>query len=182
MVSWIKGKSTVQQLLIFLHHIFTSSCQTDVIYLDLSKAFDTVSHHKLLKQLWSYGITGKLWLWFKSYLINRLQYVSINNYKSRSGLLQVKSGVPQGSILGPLLFIIYVNDLSSVSNNSHILGYADDTKCYKHNYSHAVWSTTFAKWFKSLLHWSKLIYLSFNPNKCIHILYVLTPSIKFSWW
>ena len=65
-----------------------------------------------------------------SYLTNRLQYVSINNYKS--GLLQVKSGVPQGSILGPLLFIIYVNDLSSVINNSHILGYADDTKCYKH--------------------------------------------------
>ena len=76
---FMKGKSTAQQLLIFLHHLFSSSCQTDVIYLDLSKAFDTVSHYKLLKHaamdLWH---TGKLWLWLKSYLTNRLQYVSIN--------------------------------------------------------------------------------------------------------
>ena len=70
-------------------------------------------------------------MWFKSYLINWLQYASINIHKS--SLLQVKSGVSQGSILGPSLFIIYVNDLSSVINNinSYLLEYADDTKYYK---------------------------------------------------
>ena len=176
---FMKGKSTAQQLLIFLHHLFSSSCQTDVIYLDLSKGFDTVSHYKLLKQLWSYGITGKLWLWFKSYLTKRLQYVSINNYNYKSGLLQVKSGVPQGSILGPLLFIIYVNDLSSVINNSHILGYADDTKCYKHTVTQFD-QQLLQDDLNSLPHWSKLVDHSFNPNKCIHI--CINPKIIQSYF
>ena len=95
-----------------------------------------------------------------------MQYVSINNYKP--GLLQVKSGVPQRSILGPLLFIIYVNDLSSVINNSHILGYADDIKCYKHMVTQFD-QQLLQDDLNSLLHWSKLVDLSFNPNKCVHI-------------
>ena len=90
----------------------------------------------------------------------------INNYKS--GLLQVKSGVPQGSILGPLLFIIYVSDPSSIINNSHILGCADDAKCYKHIVTQSD-QQLLQNDLNSLLYWSKLVDLSFNPNKCVHI-------------
>ena len=91
-------------MLIFLDQIINSPLQTDVIYFDISKAFDTVSHGILLKKLWSIGITSTLWSWFKDYLSNRYQRVTINN--SYSDPLPVVSGVPQGSILGPLLFIM----------------------------------------------------------------------------
>ena len=121
-------RSTVQQLLLFMHDIF-NSCQTDAIYLDISKAFDTVSHVHLLDKLTSIDIVGDLWLWFRAYLMNRFQYVSVNNYYSQ--LLPVESGVPQGSILGPLLFVVYVNDLPDTVLHSKILLFADDTKCFR---------------------------------------------------
>ena len=106
-----------------------------------------------------------------------MQYVSINNCKS--GLLQVKSGVPQGSTLGPLLFIIYVKNLSFVINNSHILGYADDTKHYKHmvmQFDQQLLQDDL----NSSLHWNKSVDLSFNPNKCVHI--CINPKIIQSYF
>ena len=90
----------------------------DSIYFDFSKAFDSVSHSNLLLKLWSAGITGGVWSWLQSYLSDRSQCVLVNNSISRS--LPVKSGVLQGSILGPLLFIIYVNDLSNRVENTTI--------------------------------------------------------------
>ena len=75
-----------------MHDIF-NSCQTDAIYLDISKAFDTVSHVHLLDKLTSIDIVGDLWLWFRAYLMNRFQYVSVKNHYSQ--LLPVESGVPQ---------------------------------------------------------------------------------------
>lgn len=92
--------STLQQLLIFLNTIMLSPT-TDVIYIDFSKAFDSVPHHELLLKLWHIGVTGQVWLWLKTYLSNRLQHVAINSAVSNP--LRVISGVPQGSILGPLL-------------------------------------------------------------------------------
>ena len=91
---FMKGCSTLQQLLIFLKHIYEQKTQTDVIYLDFSKAFYRVPHNLLLLKLWRIGITGDLWWWFKSYLNNRFQCVRLNS--SYSTLLPVLSGVPQG--------------------------------------------------------------------------------------
>ena len=89
-----KNCSMLQQMLIFLEQIINFPLQTDVIYLDISKAFDTVSHSILLNELLSAGITGVLWAWFKDYLSDRYQGVKINN--SYSDMLPVVSGVPQG--------------------------------------------------------------------------------------
>ena len=94
-----KNKSSLQQLLLYFDDLCSSNKQTDCIYLDFSKAFDSVPHNELLMKFWSVGITDKLWTWFQSYLSNRRQFVSINNCSSDA--LPVKSGVPQGSILGP---------------------------------------------------------------------------------
>ena len=95
------------------------------IYLDLSKAFDTIDHSILIHKLEYYGIKGTSLKWFTSYLTNRKQYVQFNNETSSSNL--ISTGVPQGSILGPLLFIIYMNDIAKVTTKFHFTLYADDT-------------------------------------------------------
>ena len=98
------------------------------IYIDLSKAFDTLNHDILFAKLSHYGICGSENDLFRNYLSNRYQYVEYNGAKSDTKL--ITTGVPQGSILGPLLFIIYINDLPLVSNMFDMLMYADDTTLY----------------------------------------------------
>ena len=83
------------------------------IFIDLRKAFDTVNHEILLKKLEHYGIRGKALIWFRSYLTNSKQYVSLNGVCSESKY--ITCGVPQGSCLGPLLFLVYINDLPNIS-------------------------------------------------------------------
>ena len=95
------------------------------VFLDLSKAFDTIDHKTLLDKLHNYGIRGTALEWFRSYLSNRKQYVIYNNHKS--DILDIKYGVPQGSVLGPLLFIIYMNDLQNVLKSANAILYADDS-------------------------------------------------------
>ena len=95
------------------------------IFLDLSKAFDTLDRDILLFKLKHYGITGTPYKWFCSYLSNRQQYTQYGTYMSDR--LKITTGVPQGSILGPLLFIIYMNDIYTVSDSFQAILYADDT-------------------------------------------------------
>ncbi len=98
-----------------------------VLYLDVSKAFDSLSHEVLLFKLQCYGFRGIVYKWFESYLSARMQYVECNGVKSRLRLL--RTGVPQGSVLGPLLFLLYINDLPAVSRELLFVLFADDTTC-----------------------------------------------------
>ena len=95
------------------------------IFIDLQKAFDTVDHHILLKKLEHYGIRGIANNWFRSYLTNRQQFVSINGFNSKNQSMNY--GVPQGSVLGPLLFFIYINDLNKAIKFCTTHHFADDT-------------------------------------------------------
>ena len=101
------------------------------LFIDLSKAFDTVSHDILLAKLEFYGVRGVALEWFKSYLSCRSQFVQYNGYSSPSKF--IKCGVPQGSILGALLFLLYINDLCDVSKALDFILFADDTNIF---YSH----------------------------------------------
>ncbi len=96
-----------------------------LLFLDLCKAFDIVDHAIILRKLSIYGIQEKALKWFKSYLLNRAQYCMVNSATSSSRKLNC--GVPQGSNLGPLLFLLYVNYLPNCLENSHDSIYADDT-------------------------------------------------------
>ena len=131
----------------------------DTIYLDLAKAFDKVAHQRLLKKISSYGIKGALLSWISSFLLDRRQCVSIKG--SSSTWKPVDSGVPQGSVLGPIFFIMYVNDIPDIVK-SNVWIFADDTKLFATTDQ----TITLQEDLDNLMKWAELWELTFNVIKC----------------
>ena len=126
-----KNRSTVNAITELVCHItnaFENKQNTLSVFLDLSKAFDTIDHNILLHKLEFYGVRGLALNWFQSYLTDRKQYVLYNNVQSQT--LGITCGVPQGSVLGPLLFLIYVNDIANYLTHSKLISFADDTTVF----------------------------------------------------
>ena len=128
---FISGRSTSLQLLEVLDkwtEALDNGQYVDCIYMDFQKAFDKVPHKRLLEKIKSYGIVGTTLNWIEDFLKNRTQKVMVNG--AGSEWENVTSGIPQGSVLGPILFVIYINDLpDTVESDSYLL--ADDTKIFR---------------------------------------------------
>ena len=126
------GRSTISQLIVHIDkiiEILEKNQNADVLYLDFAKAFDKVCHKTLLNKLEGFGITGKILDWFKSFLSERYQRVIVQGKLSEPE--KVKSGVPQGTVLGPILFILYINNITEVLKSCAIKIFADDSKLIK---------------------------------------------------
>ena len=126
-----KGKLTHMALITLVDRINEALDNGDYVvgvFLDFSKTFDTVDHAILMDKMFIYGARTIALQWFKDYLTGRFQYVTYNGFKSSNS--EIKCGVPQGSILGPLLFLLYVNDLTSVSEACFPILFADDSNTF----------------------------------------------------
>ncbi len=148
---------------------------TIATFLDLSKAFDTVSHNILLQKLNFYGIRGVANNWFRSYLESRTQYVQFNDIISN--LKEVICGVPQGSILGPLLFLIYINDLSS-SIKLQVISFADDTTVYHSGPDLTKVMRTLNDEMAKLFRWLNANKLSLNLSKTKYMIFGSNHAIR----
>ena len=168
-----ENHGTTHALLSFVEkvtHALDTFSHTIGIFLDFSKAFDTINHKILLAKLSQYGIRGKALEWFTSYLSkNRSQYVHANGVDSQ--IKTIDCGVPQGSLLGPLLFIIYINDFHRSSDNLSFILFADDSNLF---YSHPdpnVLLRTVNCELKKVAEWIKANKLSLNLKKTKFMLF-----------
>ena len=174
---FLKGKSTFMALISLLEKISAALDKGEFvigIFLDFSKAFDTVDHDILLKKLEIYGVRGIVHDWFRSYLTNRSQYVTYNMTKSNK--LTINCGVPQGSILGPLLFLIYINDLSTVSSALFSILFADDTNMFDTGKDINLLSKKINEELIKIQEWLRCNKLSLNVSKTHYMIFC--PSQK----
>lgn len=165
-----KGLSTVTQLTSVVHsfaQVLDKSGQIDVIFIDFCKAFDLVPHCKLLYKLESIGLPPFLINWICAYLTNRVQFVSVDGHNSDE--LPVTSGVPQGSVLGPLLFLIYVNDLPDIIPDSvQIRLFADDCVLFKEIANHDDQRLLNSS-LHSVIEWCNQWGMQLNPDKTVYM-------------
>ena len=163
---FVPGRSCTTQLLTVLEewtaYMEDGEC-IDAIYLDFKKAFDTVPHERLLTKLAAYGIKGKILNWIRNFLVGRSQRVMIGEGKSTWA--DVTSGIPQGSVLGPLLFVIFINDLPQVVQSTTKI-FADDTKLYRPIRTHAD-TLILQQDISRLNDWATKWQMQFNESKCI---------------
>ena len=160
------GRSCVTNLLETLDHIgaiLDRAGQVNCVYVDMSKAFDKVRHDLLVEKLRDAGFGGNLLLWLHAYLCCRRQRVTVLGATSRD--LPVTSGVPQGSILGPALFLLYVNNLPDAVAKSNVTMFADDTKQYKEVKIQDD-GAALQQDLVSLSSWSSASGIAFNEKKC----------------
>ena len=139
------------------------------IFLDLSKAFDTINHKILMRKLEHYGIRGVAKKWFENYLRNRKQLVKFNGIKSEK--MTITTGVPQGSVVGPLSFLLYINDIQYCSELVSVILFADDTNVL---YSHTCLKTLneiLQIEMKKITNWLNVNKLSLNTTKTKFILF-----------
>ena len=139
------------------------------VFVDLAKAFDTVNHSILLDKLYHYGARGIVHQWFQSYLSGRRQYVLVN--KHASNMAMITCGVPQGSILGPLLFIIYINDLVTVSNKLKNIMFADDTNLFITGHSMTQLEQSLNEELDKVNEWFMANLLSLNISKTSYMIF-----------
>ena len=169
--------STIQAVIEITDNILSELEQKNLvagIYLDLSKAFDTVDHQILLHKLQHYGIRGLPLKWFKSYLGNRQQYTIVNG--ATSELREVQYGVPQGSVLGPLLFLIYVNDISASTGNNKLRLFADDSNVFVISRDPSILKTRMIEVIMNLCEWFNANKLTINMKKTAYTIFA--PNIK----
>ena len=146
------------------------------IFIDFSKAFDTVNHQILLSKMHHYGIRGQILSWFKEYLKDRQQYVILNNEKSPT--TTVTLGVPQGSILGPMLFLIYINDISNIFSQSKTILFADDMTMYLTGQSPEQLIQNANSELEKLYEWCLCNRLTINANKTNFMLFTINQSLN----
>ena len=169
---FIPGTITIHAILSLVDYLinsFEDNKSTCGIFQDISKAFDTIDHNSLLSKLYKYDIRGNTLNWFISYLSNRYQFVSINN--TSSSFLRIECGVPQGSILGPILFILYINDLPRVSTKLKFHLYADNTNILYENTDTKAIVETINMEMPKIIEWPKFNKLHINVNKTVAMLF-----------
>jgi hypothetical protein len=163
---FISGRSTVLQLITVLElwtEILDKGGCVDVIYCDFMKAFDKVPHRRLIEVLENYGVSGDVLSWIRNFLTNRRQKVTVNGQESRWH--EVISGIPQGSVLGPILFVIYINSLPEVATNSEVFLFADDTKVFREILTEED-CDKLQKDIDNMFEWTQASLLRFHPDKC----------------
>ena len=175
-----KGKSTHMALITLVDRITEALDNGDYVvgvFLDFSKAFDTVDHAILLDKMTIYGVRTIALKWFKDYLTGRSQYVTYNGFKSNNS--EIKCGVPQGSILGPLLFLLYINDLASVSEACFSILFADDSNMFISGKDVEVMSEKLKSDMENIRQWLCCNKLSLNVSKTHYM--VFAPK-KWGWF
>lgn len=160
-------KDALNYLTDIIYKKLDKSAPVIVTYLDLAKAFDTVNHKILLDKLYNYGIRGNAHKLITSYLQNRKQRVKVNGFMS--DFCEVKTGVPQGTILGPLFFILYINDLLINLPEDIILSYADDTSVIATDMNWQIAELKMNNYLKLISDWLALNELSLNVDKTVFI-------------